>query len=343
MKSLMTCAAVLAALSVGNSAHARRTGCCESPCDGGAKACDCAAPATEVSCCRPTIVRPCERTYTYQRQVSCLKPPCCDDGCSNGRGCCRRGKKGCGSTCGNGGACGTSCGNTCDSGCGRRNRRNKGCCDNACDTGNACANCGDEACDGCDDNSCAIAKLIYESQTACYAKCRRNAIRSLSAFDCVCNPEIMSAFVYGLNDADERVRRASADAIAAQLRKNPCCCSTCVTNALTTATADCDKNVRRAAEKALCACGYDVIEPACETACCEDKACGNACANGNACATGCATTPAPAAAPAAEDAPVPAPAPPEEPKAFYQKPQAQPSARPASHRKGLKGLFGLAS
>jgi hypothetical protein len=337
MKSLLTCAAVLAALSVGSTAQAsRRTGCCD-PCDGGAKACDCAAPATEVSCCRPTIVRPCERTYTYQRQVSCLKPPCCDDGCGNGRGCCRRGK-GCGA------GCGTACGDSCGNGCCKRNRRNKGCCDNACDTaGDACSNCGDESCDGCDDNSCAIAKLIYESQTACYAKCRRNAIRSLAKFDCVCNPEIMSAFVYGLNDADERVRQASAEAIATQLRKNPCCCSTCVVNALTTATADCDKGVRRAAEKALCVCGYDVIEPACEeTACCEENACGNACAN--ACATGCATTPAaaPAAAPA-EDAPVPAPAPPEEPKAFYQKPVPQPSARPVSHKKGLRGLFGMAN
>ena len=55
--------------------------------------------------------------------------------------------------------------------------------------------------------------MIYCSQTACYAKDRRNALNRLGkCYDCCYNPEIMCAFVYGLNDCDERVRLAAEQA-----------------------------------------------------------------------------------------------------------------------------------
>src|SRR5262249_30747913 len=72
------------------------------------------------------------------------------------------------------------------------------CCDTGCEK-----NC-------CKADPCEVAHWIYESQTACHAKCRRKAIRKLGKYDCVCNPEIMCAFIYGLNDCDERVRKESA-------------------------------------------------------------------------------------------------------------------------------------
>lgn len=123
-------------------------------------------------------------------------------------------------------------------------------------------------------DACEIAELIYESQTACYAKDRRRAIQKLgNRYTCVCNPEIMAAFIYALNDADERVRKEAADEIGDQLRKYPCCCSPCVVQALTCALADCDRGVRRQAEEALEACGYEIVDGCCEVAC--DTTCGS--------------------------------------------------------------------
>jgi len=50
--------------------------------------------------------------------------------------------------------------------------------------------------------------------TACYAKDRKSALDKLGRkYNCCCHPEIMNAFVYGLNDSDERVRREAADEI----------------------------------------------------------------------------------------------------------------------------------
>ncbi len=89
----------------------------------------------------------------------------------------------------------------------------------------------------------------------------------------------MSAFIYALNDADERVRRKAADEIGDQVRHNGCC-SPCVVAALTNALADCDRGVRREAEQALCLCGYDVVDGCCDQC---DVACNDAC--GNACGT----------------------------------------------------------
>ena len=126
----------------------------------------------------------------------------------------------------------------------------------------------------CNANPCDIAKLIYTSQTACYATQRRAALRKLgSRYDCICNPEIMSAFIYGLNDADERVRRTAADKIGDQIRKNSCCCPEVVA-ALTCALGDCDRSVRRQAEQALRLCGYDIVDGNCNT-CSSTGGCGN--------------------------------------------------------------------
>ncbi|GIX03872.1 MAG: hypothetical protein KatS3mg113_0878 [Planctomycetaceae bacterium] len=175
--------------------------------------------------------------------------------------------------------------------------RNKHC--NACAPAPSCAAPVTQTC--CQSDACEIAQLIYESQTACYAKDRRRAISKLgNRYDCVCNPEIMSAFIVALNDCDERVRREAADEIGDQIRKHPCCCSAEVVAALTCALADCDKQVVRQATQALRLCGYDVVEGNCHAHCA--PACG---------ANGCAPT-APAngnAAPA--PAPAPAPVPPE--------------------------------
>jgi len=95
----------------------------------------------------------------------------------------------------------------------------------------------------------------------------------------------MSAFIYGLNDADHRVRRTAADKIGDELRKNKCCCSQCVVEALTIALADCDRGVRRQAEQALKQCGYDIVNPTCQKTVC-DTTCvdpGKCCDAGKGC------------------------------------------------------------
>jgi hypothetical protein len=111
----------------------------------------------------------------------------------------------------------------------------------------------------------------------------------------------MSAFIYGLNDADERVRRTAADKIGDQIRQNCCCCPEVVA-ALTCALGDCDRSVRRQAEQALRLCGYDIVDGNCNTCCTTGTACGT---------NGCAPAMAPAMAPSMEPA-SPAPVPPVE-------------------------------
>jgi hypothetical protein len=176
--------------------------------------------------------------------------------------------------------------------------------------------------------------LIYKSQTACYAKDRRRALDKLGdKFNCVCNPEIMCAFVYGLNDCDERVRKEAADEIGDQLRKNPCCCSCEIVTALTAALADCDRGVRRQAEEALRACGYEVVDGCCDKGCC------NAGCGANACGA-CGAAPMATPAPAPEAAPAPAPAPPTEPKAYFPSRLNSPTTKKTSK---LGNLFGLRS
>src|SRR5262249_58480436 len=103
------------------------------------------------------------------------------------------------------------------------------CCDVPCP-----AKCCDNKCEKqCCADPCEVAHWIYESQTACHAKCRRKAIKKLGKYDCVCNPEIMCAFIYGLNDTDERVRKESAVQIRRQTKRNPCCYNYQVVAALT--------------------------------------------------------------------------------------------------------------
>jgi hypothetical protein len=61
--------------------------------------------------------------------------------------------------------------------------------------------------------------------TDCYATKRRNALDELGDYDSSCHPEIINAFVYGLNDTDERVRREAADELGDAARSNSCSCS----------------------------------------------------------------------------------------------------------------------
>ncbi len=362
MKSMRTIAALVAVLGMGSFAQAGLFG--HSEC-GASKCCDC-APTFQPSCCKPTIVRPCHRNvYNYQR--SCAKATGCDSGCGPANSCCPTGAgNGCGTGCADGAGNGcvngaTSCAAPCATGNGCANGAGNGCVNGAtscaapCANGNGCANgagngccntdpgcaapcgdvCGDSCCATTCQDACEIANLIYTSQTACYARQRRSALVKLGRrYDCVCNPEIMSAFIYGLNDADERVRETAADKIGDELRKNPCCCSQCTVSALTVALADCDRGVRRQAEQALRQCGYDIVDPTC----CE-VACDTGCVN-----NGCAPTAAPAYSPAAAPAAAPAaPAPPAEPKAYFPKRISDENARPVSAtKKSLSNLFGLA-
>jgi hypothetical protein len=142
----------------------------------------------------------------------------------------------------------------------------------------------------------------------------------------------MCAFIYGLNDTDERVRCASACAIRKQVRKNECCCNCKVVAALTCALADCDKKVVRAATRALKCCGYDV-QDCCQTAC-------GTCAPAS-CAAPVHTDAVPAApAEGGEVAPAPAPAPASaEPEAYF--PSRLKSQQTKARKSGLANLFGM--
>ncbi|MEO2033201.1 MAG: HEAT repeat domain-containing protein [Planctomycetaceae bacterium] len=179
--------------------------------------------------------------------------------------------------------------------------------------------------------------MIYTSMTACYAKDRRSALHDLGDdYDCCCHPEIMKAFICGLNDTDEKVRKKAADEIGDQLRANRCCCSPELTSALTCALGDCDRGVRRQVEEALEECGYEIVDGCCN-GCCDDGCC-NACGTGSAPAAHAAPAAAPQA-PASEA--VPAPAPPEEPQAYYPS-RLRKTSYSVKSNGGLAELFGLA-
>ncbi|MCA9026294.1 MAG: hypothetical protein KDA86_13895 [Planctomycetaceae bacterium] len=341
---------------------------------GSAKCCDC-VPTCQPECCQPVIVKPCRdcNAYCYQRRRSTLKRPCCN-GIGNGcpAACCPVNSGCCDNGCGNNACCDTACGTGC---C------NNNCCEDCCDP-SCCDECCDPSCcdDCCDtvccDDSCILAELIYQSQTACYARQRRRAVRQMSwTFDCACYPELMCALIYALNDTDERVRAQAANEIGDELRKNSCCCSQEVVSALTCALADCDWRVRWYAKRALKQCGYKVVDPCytecCEVACCETGCCDSGCCD-SGCTSGCTTghaaptappvadhaaPSAPADLPESDEAPV-APAAPEAAPAAEPMPEAAPeppsayfpkfyprhsSVRPASSKKGLAGLLGLAN
>lgn len=321
------------------------------------KRCDCdCVPSYQPPCCRPVIVRPtCRPVYNYQRRCSVLKPPCCNDVCAPAM-CCAPTTAACDSCPQQHGcSCGCLAGGPCTCG--------SGCCDiGCCETGCCNANCCDAtSCDGCcPTTSCDLAQLIYESQTACYARHRRRAIHRMSdRYDCKCHPEVMCALIYALNDADERVRTKAADEIGDQLRKNPCCCTPKVVSALTCALADCHWAVRWQAKQALKRCGYRVVKPrpmgCCELACCDTGCChAGGCGTKGQCAAGAAVKqplPAvPADLPPSEETPVstPSPAPvpqqellsPEPPSAYFQKPVIrQTSGTLSSAKKGLRALL----
>lgn len=301
---------------------------------GSSKSCGC-APCSQPQCCKPTITMPCCPTvHTYQRKISDKKPPCCDTCCAP-KSCCAPVAKCCApapTKC-----CAPVAAKCCAPVAAKcAAPAAAGCCapkTSCCNTG--C--CQKTKC--CNADPCEIAKLIYKSQTACYAKDRRSAIHELGdKFDCQCNPEIMVAFVYALNDADEEVRAEAADEIGDQLKQHPCCCSKEVTAALTCALADCDRDVRKQAEEALEACGYCIVDGCC----CESSCCNSGC---DTCGQGMAPTTAPNAAPTPAPAPngaAPSPAPPEDPKAYFPSRLRQQQTKNNSKSPNrLANLFGL--
>lgn len=246
----------------------------------------CAAPAA----CAPAACAP-----------ACAAPAACAPACAAPAAACAPAAPGCAAPCAP--ACSAPCAPACAapkkgllSGLFSKMKKS-----NDCGSCNTCAapapTCAAPVCETrcCNADPCEIAKLIYQSQTACYAKDRRSAIHKLGDnYDCICNPEIMTAFIVALNDCDERVRRKAADEIGDQIRKN-CCCSPEVVAALTCSLGDCDKHVVKQATEALELCGYEVVDGNCDT-------CAATCTTG-ACGHGCA----PAAAPATAPAPAPVP------------------------------------
>lgn len=263
--------------------------CCVDPgCGNG-----CGSPA--LSCCPTGAGNGCGNGCTDPNNcgagngcgAGCTDPNNCGagNGCGAGATTCAA-PAGAGNGCTDPNNCGAGAGNGCtdpnNCGAGAGN----GCTDpNSCAAGAGAGDCCTTAAVCCKD-ACEIAELIYQSQTGCKAHQRRRALSKLGRkYDCVCNPEIMSAFIYGLNDADHRVRRTAADKIGDELRKNKCCCSQCVVEALTIALADCDRGVRRQAEQALKQCGYDVVNPTCQKSVC-DTTCvdpGKCCDAGKGC------------------------------------------------------------
>jgi len=295
MKWIRFASAIVVTLSLTTVAQANILGLF----NGCGKSCGCAT-SCQPKCCKPTITRPCETTvHTYQRQISDKKKPCCKPKCCQpAPKCCQPAPK-----------CWQP---TSFLPISRPTSFMQVTSSNCCQPKKCCApkNCCQTKC--CNADPCEIAELIYKSQTACYARDRRRALDRLGdRYDCKCNPEIMTALVYGLNDSDERVRKEAADEIGDQLRKN-CCCSKEVTAALTTALADCDRGVRRQAEEALEACGYEVVDGCCNT--CKTSCCGQG------------------------HSIEPAPVPPSESKAAYA-----PTLRRRSSSRGhrLASLFGL--
>lgn len=333
MKWFRVTSAVIATLGLTTAAHAGLLDLFGS--HGSSKSCGC-VPSCQPQCCKPTIVKPCcPNIYTYQRKLSCLKPPCCDRCCAP-KGCCQPMGKccvnpqqcaptcaapancapaapancapapacaapapapancapACPPTCAAPAKCAPACAPaTCAPACQptcaapvanccpkqnccqkRGCFRNHGCCQKqGCCQTQGCCNRSNRC---CNVDPCKLAKWIYKSQTSCYAKDRRKAIRYLGKhFDCQCSPEIMTAFIYALNDAVEDVREEAAEQIRRQVDKNHCCCSKEVIAALTAALGDCDKGVRREAEKGLEECGYEVVKGCCECVSCDPCSC----------------------------------------------------------------------
>ncbi len=144
----------------------------------------------------------------------------------------------------------------------------------------------------------------------------------------------MCAFIYGLNDTDEKVRLESAKMIRKQVKKHDCCCNCKVVAALTCALADCDKKVAKAAEKALKTCGYDVQ-------CC-DQGCGSSCTQTASCGNGHHESAPAAPAEGGETAPAPAPAPASaEPEAYFPSRLKNQQTKSPKKPSGLSNIFGV--
>lgn len=307
-------------------------------------------------CCpepqKPLVARPCEQIYTYQRECSNLRPPCCEEDCCEEQ-CCE--EPACAAPC-DAGCNASSCvaghgKNGCDlfSGLFKGLKKKRG---GLCGHGPGCceAGCAEECGPPmeCGD-PCEIAKLIYEAQTACYADDREDAVDELGEFDCRCHPEVMTTLLYSLNDCDEGVRSQAADEIGDILNEGRCCCSQEIVAALTCALGDCDRGVRKQAEEALEVCGYEVVEGCCENGCC-DGSCTST--GGNVAAPAvpqpaAVSQPAPVPATAAPQAPAPpapmnkeaapAPAPPEDPEAYFPSRYRKQTSRQTS----LSNLFSM--
>ena len=308
MSWIKVCLALTAMFAMGFEAHAgklhhrRSIGC------GAEKACGCASDCTPASC-KPSIKKPCHRNvHSYQRgcapakpagctscaPTSCCAPaacaadPGCDAPCAAAPACAAPAAEGC---------CGTdACTQSC---CKTKTRRvkTKRCTAKSCTADSCSDSCGaDDSC-GCTKTKCSkdpcakydprkLAQLIYEAQTACYPRQRKRAVHQIgSRFNCKCNPEVMTALIYSMNDANPYVRREATDEIGDQIRKNGCCCTPDMVKALSFALADCDRVVRREAEQALNNCGYEVVGGCCKSKrerCCKSKS--------SCCETGCADT-----------------------------------------------------
>ncbi len=293
--------------------------CCDDGCgnDSGCAPVSCGAPAGD-GCAAPAGCAPAGPGCAAPAGVGCAAPA----GCAADPNCAAPAGAGCAAPAGC--AADPNCAAPAGAGCAAP----AGCAGDPSCAAPAGDGCGNECGEGCSaEDACEIAKLIYTSMTDCYAVKRRNALDELGEYDCSCHPEIINAFVYGLNDTDERVRKEAADELGDAARSNSCCCSPAVVSALTCALADCDRGVRRQAEEALEACGYEIVDGNCDS-------CTEGCANG-ACGHQAAPVEAPAAAPAAEV--LPAPVPPTDSQAFF------PSRlhNKSQTRSGLASLFGM--
>lgn len=308
MKWIKVLTALTALLVAGANAQAgifghHRGGC------GAEKACGCASDCQPESC-KPTIKKPCHRNVnSYQRGCAAAKPSCSDSCCPSSccapvacaaPACAAPTKAGCAAE----PACNAPCEKTCtaDPACEAPCAKDACCDTDGCGSQGCCDadRCRTKKCkDPCAKyDPCKLAQLIYESQTACYPRQRKHAVHKIgSRFSCACNPEVMTALIYAMNDANPYVRREAADEIGDQLRKHGCGCSPDLVTVLTCALADCDRGVRREAEQALNCCGYEVIDGCCKAprekrcrrskSCCDKDECGcgdTGCCPSNECA-----------------------------------------------------------
>lgn len=340
MNPWRTIVTLIAILGMSCFAHAGQRG---HRARGASKCCDC-APTFQPTCCKPTIIKPCHRNV-YNGKRRCAKATGCGDCGGPAFSCCPNSASnscgtGCGAGCvaGAGNGCVNGAGNCaapCGAGCTAGANNCAAPCGNGCATDVNCApQCGDDTCCATTSKDAGgIAQLIYLSQTACKGSHRRKALRKLGrSFDCQCYPEIMSAFIYSLNDSDRKVRKAAADMIGSQIRKNHCCCTQCTVDALTYALADSDRGVSKRAERALQGCGFHGVDSngrsnGCPSSGCASNACPSNDVNGNE------YSPA---------APAVAPPPPAERKADLPRRNRDEKGRAVSAaKKGLSNLFSL--